>query len=119
MVSYLKKIGSIKNVKLINLLTDYAPHKFWIHDYVDAYITASEQMTEDMINRGVDENIIHPIGIPVGVNFLKSYDKNEELKSIGFNESSFTILLMSGSLGVDYVIKVFKLLINLNKDIQI
>lgn len=119
MVSYLKEIGNIKNVKLINLLTDYAPHKFWIHNHVDAYITATEQMTNDMIKRGVKKEIIHPIGIPVGINFLESYDKNEILKSIGFNENSFTILLMSGSVGVEYVIKIFKPLLTINKNIQI
>lgn len=119
MISYLKKIGNIKNVKLINLLTDYAPHKLWIHDYVDAYITATEQMTEDMIKRGVDKDIIYPIGIPVGVDFLKSYEKSEIFESIGFDENNFTILLMSGSSGVDYVIEIFKTLLSINKPLQI
>lgn len=119
MISYLKETRKIINVKLVNLLTDYAPHKFWIHNHVDAYITATDQMTEDMIKRGVHPSLIHPIGIPVGENFMKVYNKLELLKSIGFDENSFTILLMSGSVGVDYVIKIFKILINLNRNIQI
>ncbi len=119
MISYLKKIGNLKNIKLINLLTDYAPHKFWIQDYVDAYITASEQMTEDMIKRGVNKNIIYPIGIPVGVDFLKSYKKTEIFSNIGFDENNFTILLMSGSFGVDCVINIFKALLSIDKPLQI
>ena len=119
MISYLKENGHIHNSKLINLLTDYAPHKFWIHDYVDAYIIASEQMIKDMINRGVNEDIIYPIGIPVGTSFLISYDKKKTLNSIGFSESRFTILLMSGSLGVDYVLKIFKMIIEIRRSIQI
>ena len=119
MVSYLKNDGKIKNTKLINLLTDYAPHKFWIHRHVDAYITATEQMTEDMIKRGVNKNIIYPIGIPVRPIFLNSYERKDVLNSIGFNEDSFTILLMSGSFGVDHVLKIFKILVNLNKELQI
>lgn len=119
MISYLKENGHIHNSKLINLLTDYAPHKFWIHDYVDAYITASEQMTKDMINRGVNKDIIYPIGIPVGTSFLVSYDKKKTLTSIGFSENRFTILLMSGSLGVDYVLKIFKMIIEIRRPIQI
>ncbi len=75
MVSYLKELGNIPEIKLFNLLTDYGPHRFWISNNVDAYITASEQMTDDMVQRGVDRNIIYPIGIPVSVNFLKPYDK--------------------------------------------
>lgn len=119
MVSYLKELGNIPEIKLINLLTDYGPHRFWISNNVDAYITASEQMTDDMVQRGVDRNIIYPIGIPVSVNFLKPYDKKDVLNTIGFNENCFTILIMSGSLGVDYVIKIFKLLITINRNLQI
>lgn len=119
MVSYLKKLKNIPNVKLINLLTDYAPHKFWIYDNVDAYITASEQMVDDMIQRGVNKNLIYPIGIPVSVDFLKPYDKKEVLNSIGFGEDRFTILIMSGSMGVEYVIKIFNLLITINRKLQI
>lgn len=119
MISYLKENGHISNSKLINLLTDYAPHKFWIHNYVDAYITASEQMTKDMIDRGVNKDIIYPIGIPVGTSFLVSYDKKKTLNSIGFSENRFTILLMSGSLGVDYVLKIFKMIIDIRRPIQI
>lgn len=119
MVSYLKEIGNIKEVKLINLLTDYAPHKFWIYDNVDAYITASEQMTDDMIERGVKKESIYPIGIPTSVNFLKQYNKNEILNTIGFNKNYFTILIMSGSLGIEYVLKIFKLILTINRNIQI
>lgn len=119
MVSYIKDSGQIDDTKLVNLLTDYAPHRFWIHDQVDAYITATEQMTEDMIKRGVNKDIIHPIGIPVRPMFSNSYERKEVLNSIGFDENCFTILLMSGSFGVEHVLKIFKLLMNLDKNFQI
>lgn len=119
MVSHLKDIGNIPGVKLITLLTDYGPHNFWICKNIDAYITASEQMTEDMVQRGIDRNIVYPIGIPVSTNFLKHYDKKEVLNSMGFDENCFTILIMSGSFGIDYVIKIFKLLITINRKLQI
>lgn len=118
-VSHLKGLGNLKNVKLINLLTDYAPHKYWIHENVDAYVTATEQMTEDMISRGVNRNIIHPIGIPIGVKFLNKYSKSNVFPSIGFDESRFTVLLMSGSMGIEYVLSVFKSIILLKKKMQI
>lgn len=119
MISYLKEIGKIKNIKLINLLTDYAPHKFWIQNNVDAYITATEQMTKDMVDRGVKREIIYPIGIPVSMNFLKSFNKSEVLKGLGLKEDYFTILLMCGSIGVDFVIKIFKEVINIDRELQI
>ncbi len=118
-VSHLKELGHLKNVKLINLLTDYAPHKYWIHENVDAYVTATEQMTDDMISRGVPKSIIHPIGIPIGVKFLNKYSKSNVFPSINFDENRFTILLMSGSMGVEYVLKVFKSIILLEKEMQI
>ncbi len=120
MVSYLKDIGKIKNIKLINLITDYAPHKFWIQKNVDAYITATDQMTNDMIKRGVKKEIIYPIGIPVGTSFLKSHNKTEILNSINFDHDKFVILFMSGSVGVNLSIKIFKeLLLNIDREFQI
>ncbi len=118
-VSHLKHLGKLSNVKLINMLTDYAPHKYWIHNYVDAYITATEQMNEDMISRGVNKDIIYPIGIPVEPKFMNRYAKSNVFPSINFDEDNFTILLMCGSMGVESVIKIFKRIITLNKKIQI
>lgn len=118
-VSHLKCLGELQNIKLITMLTDYAPHKYWIHDHVDAYITATEQMNEDMVARGVNKDIIYPIGIPVGVKFMNKYSKSNVFPSITFDEDSFTVLLMCGSLGVESVIKVFKRIITLNKRMQI
>lgn len=119
MISYLKDTGKIKNIKLINLLTDYAPHKFWIQNNVDAYITASEQMINDMVDRGVKKELIYPIGIPVSMDFLKSFNKSDVLKSINMKEDTFTILLMCGSVGVDFAIKIFKEIINIDRELQI
>ena len=47
MVADYKKEHNL-NIKIIGVLTDYAPHSYWLHEGVDYYIVPSEEAKERM-----------------------------------------------------------------------
>ena len=72
MISLLKEDGKI-TAPLICVMTDYGPHRAWIHPYVDSYIVSNEGMVDTMAKMGAPREKIHPYGIPVEESF---YEKN-------------------------------------------
>jgi processive 1,2-diacylglycerol beta-glucosyltransferase len=118
MISYLKSHRKV-NVPLVCVITDYAPHKTWIMDNVDAYVVASEDMLPKMIKFGINESKIYPFGIPVDDSFFKKKSKIFLLKSIGLNTNIPTILIMAGSFGVENITKIYKELVQSVLDFQI
>ncbi|MDP4088932.1 MAG: glycosyltransferase, partial [Bacillota bacterium] len=118
MASILKGKGKI-GVPLVAILTDYAPHSFWIHPNIDAYIVSNAEMVDEMTRRGVKKEIIHPLGIPVKPEFLQEYPPKETLDSLNLNSDRSTVLLMGGSLGIGKIAALYEELKKVEEDIQI
>lgn len=86
--------------KLISVITDFYPHTFWVNSGTDHYWVMAEETKQDLIRRGVPENIITAGGIPVASAFKSTGRKKEIRKASGLDENRFTILLTSGSFGL-------------------
>ena len=72
MISLLKEDGKI-TAPLICVMTDYGPHRAWIHPYVDSYIVSNEGMVDTMAKMGAPREKIHPYGIPVEESFYEKW----------------------------------------------
>lgn len=118
MVSRLKSKREI-NIPLICIMTDYAPHKAWINDKVDAYIVANDDMVAKMASEGVDAICIYPYGIPVDEVFFEEKEKQLVIEELGLNKNLPTILMMAGSFGVSNVFEVYENIIDIDLDFQI
>lgn len=112
------KIQSKINPKIITILTDFMPHSFWLHEGVDAYIVSHPGMKYEMISRGIEEKIIHPLGIPISKRFLEPLNKTEARDNLGLANKT-TILLMGGSLGFGDIKEVFTGLAESRRDLQL
>ncbi|MBA1334828.1 MAG: hypothetical protein HPY66_0448 [Firmicutes bacterium] len=117
-ICYLKRKNNLA-CRVVSLLTDYAPHSFWIRDGVDFYIIANEDLIYEMEWKGVDRRRIYPLGIPIDEGFAQSYDTAQVRASLGLDVNRTTLLIMGGSLGMGEVKEVFKSLIRSSLDIQI
>ncbi|KAI3348021.1 UDP-N-acetylglucosamine--LPS N-acetylglucosamine transferase [Clostridium botulinum] len=100
-VTSLKKHGL--TIPYIMIVTDFKAHYTYINQYVDAYITGSEYTKQSLIDKGINKDKIYPIGIPIKKIF---YTKNNSLKNL--NDDYFSLLLMSGSLGLNTISLVLK-----------
>ncbi|KHO40356.1 UDP-glucuronosyltransferase [Clostridium tetani] len=118
MLSILKSKHKI-NRPIISILTDYAPHSFWLHPCIDAYIVSNKYMISEMVSKGIPKNTIYPFGIPVSRDFLTNYSREETLSEINFYSDKPTILVMGGSLGIGKITKIYENLLKINEDIQI
>ncbi len=116
-ISHLKRKKSM-SCRVISLLTDFAPHNFWIRDGVDYYIIPHEDLIHEMIYKGVERERIYPFGIPIDEKFLEDYPVNDIRRDLGLEDRT-TLLLMGGSLGMGEVKKVFSRLMNSSLDIQV
>lgn len=118
MVSRLKNQEKI-NIPLVCIMTDYAPHKTWIHKHVDAYIVANDDMPSEMIKLGVPKEIIHSFGIPIDEVFFNQKDKKDLRKNLKLNEELPTILIMAGSFGVKNILDIYNDIIKIPTEFQI
>lgn len=100
-VSYLKASGRL-NLPFISLVTDYMAHQFYVNSFVDAYIVGSPYTKDTLTEKGVPENKIHIFGIPVREEFRQP--------RLVRNNDVFTLLIMGGSMGIPYIRKCLKTL---------
>jgi processive 1,2-diacylglycerol beta-glucosyltransferase len=118
MASILKLKGKL-TAPILVILTDYAPHNFWLHKGIDAYVVSNSDMIEDIESRGVSRHLVHDLGIPVSPNFLKKYNKEKTLKSLNLDINKPTFLVMGGSLGMGKIYELYSELQELEHDIQV
>ncbi len=90
-VTALKKDGH--NLKLINVATDYTNIPFWNETTPDYFVIPHESLKEEFTTKGIDKNVLLPIGIPVATSFQKK--KN----SLALKKDKPNILITSGSMG--------------------
>lgn len=117
MVAKLKIQANI-HPKIVTILTDFIPHSFWLHEGVDAYIVAHPAMKYEMIAKGVKEETIFPLGIPISKRFLDPMNKADTRNSLGLANKT-TVLLMGGSLGFGDIKEVFTGLAESSRDLQL
>lgn len=103
----------------VAILTDYAPHNFWLHPNINAYVVSNSDMIDDMVERGVSRETIFDLGIPVKPSFLVKYDRSQTLKTLGLSPDKTTILIMGGSLGMGKIASVYEELSKVKQNIQI
>lgn len=118
MVSILKLKKKVSAAS-VAILTDYAPHNFWLHDGIDAYVVSNCDMVSEMVNRGISRDIVFDFGIPINPDFISTFDRSTTLKSLDLNPNKLTLLLMGGSLGMGKITNVYEQLQQIETDIQI
>ena len=118
MISMLKEDGKI-SVPLICIMTDYAPHRAWLHPYVDSYIVSNEGMAEPMMKMGVPKEKIHPFGIPIDGSFYEKNNRDQALRQMGLEPDKPTILIMAGSFGVSNILRIYNNIIKVDLDFQV
>jgi processive 1,2-diacylglycerol beta-glucosyltransferase len=119
LVNVMKIRGQIKSIA-IGIITDFTIHPFWQDvDHIDYFVTASELLTCQAVKKGIPESKILPFGIPIATKFSKSIDKHEARKQLGIDPDTFTILLMSGSMGHGNILKILSNMDGVDNNFQV
>lgn len=118
MISKLKSDSKISQ-PLVCVMTDYAPHRTWLNDKVDAYIVANKDMAYPMSEMGVNPETIYPFGIPVDDAFFSKLDADKILQELDFEKNIPTILIMAGSYGLANIEKIYSQLREIKNEFQV
>lgn len=89
-----------KDTPLVGILTDYAPHSYWIYDNVDIYVVPSKGVGEELVKKGVAENKIKDLGVPIDPSFAESAGKNNARERMGISAGERVVLVMGGTHGI-------------------
>lgn len=98
LANYKEKSG--KNYKVIEILTDYEFHPLWLIDGVDMFFTSTEEVKNELVFYGVDENKVFAGGIPIHPKFTNTKNKTELIKKYGLDQNVKTVLISAGSFGL-------------------
>jgi len=104
---------------LISVVTDYHPHRFWIHPGVNKYVVACNEAKETLEKEGVDPDKICVEGIPISVKFLNTCSREDVARRYGFSLKLPTVLLMGGSLGMGSIKELAQKLDSLKAEMQV
>jgi processive 1,2-diacylglycerol beta-glucosyltransferase len=118
MVADFKKENNL-NVKVIGVLTDFAPHLYWLHDGVDYYVVPFEDAKKRYVNEGVKESQIKVFGIPIRSKFAEKLDRQAIAHKLHLDVNVPTVLVMGGGQGLGPMKEAVKSLVALNRPLQI
>jgi processive 1,2-diacylglycerol beta-glucosyltransferase len=97
-----------KKVPLVAVLTDHAPHSYWIFDEVDAYVVPSKKTGDVLEQKGCPSEKILNYGIPVDMRFKKNHEKDVIKKHYGLLDNRPIVMVMGGSQGLGAIEGVVK-----------
>ncbi len=100
------KRTSGKDVLLIGVLTDHAPHSYWLFEEVNYYIAPSEETARALGQKGVLPERIKTYGIPVDPKFCHKREIPGIKNNLGLSDEGPVILIMGGSQGLGAVEEV-------------
>ncbi|MFH1691061.1 MAG: glycosyltransferase [Candidatus Omnitrophota bacterium] len=118
MVASYKK-NNHDNLPLIGVLTDFAPHSFWIYDQVDYFIVPAEESKKMFIEKGVAAKKLLSFGIPINQKFSAYCDRISVIKQYGLREDVPVVLVMGGGRGLGPIKALVGELDNLKTNLQI
>lgn len=112
------KLKKKLDITLIGVLTDYAPHSYWINEGVDYYIVPATDVKDRFVKKGVPVDAIRVYGIPIRSKFSVPLDKKSIAEKIGIDISIPTVLIMGGGQGLGPIKGIVKSLLKIDMNIQ-
>ena len=107
------------NIPLIGVLTDYAPHGYWLNDSVDIYIVPVPKIKQKLIQRGIPQQRLKVLGIPIDTKFRNPGNPGEVLRRLGIDSNLPVILIMGGGQGLGPIKKIVHTLDKLRQPVQL
>ncbi len=106
-------------VKVVGVLTDFAPHMYWLHDGVDYYVVPFEDAKKRYMDEGIEADQIKVFGIPIRTKFSEKGDVQTIARKLHLDVQIPTVLVMGGGQGLGPMKEAVKSLVALNRPLQI
>lgn len=118
MAAYFKQAYNTE-LPLVGIVTDYTAHSYWVYENVDYYVVPSGNISRQLIKKGVKEEKIKVLGIPIEPKFSRPQNNKEEIKGrLGLEPEIPIVLIMGGGQGLGPIGKIIKALDKLERPVQ-
>ena len=104
---------------LMAVLTDYAPHSYWLNESVDASVVPSARIQQRFIQKGVPEKRLNVLGIPVDTKFRNLSNREQTFRQLGLDSRLPAILIMGGGQGLGPIKEIVRTLDALRRPVQL
>ncbi len=101
--------------KTVFMTTDYTCIPFMEECVCDAFVIPSGALREDFIARGIPEDKLYPLGIPVRKSFRQKITREQAKQALGLDPDTRYLLVSGGSIGAGKLEKALGLLCGLTK----
>lgn len=109
MLTYLQNHGRVLP-KTIFVTTDYTCIPFMEECVCDAFVIPSPMLTGEFIARGIPQEKLFPLGIPVRRSFAAPMTREEAKQALGLDRDKRYLLVSGGSIGAGKLEKAIRLL---------
>lgn len=106
------------DLPLVGVLTDYAPHSYWVYNNVDIYIVPSDETSKKLIDNGIDPVKVKPFGIPIDPKFRVFSDRQKLCDKMSIDGNVPAVLIMGGTQGLGPLKDVMRLLDRSDMNLQ-
>jgi processive 1,2-diacylglycerol beta-glucosyltransferase len=106
-------------IPLVGVLTDFAPHLYWVNKQIDSYVVPAPKIKQIMVRRGIPEERLNTLGIPIDNKFTKPVSREQTCQKLGLDKHLPTILIMGGGQGLGPIKQISLTLDKLSKPIQL
>lgn len=107
------------DLPIFSVITDFTFHQRWVHQEIDRYFVATEDLKQELIAFGVKPEKIMVSGIPIRSNFEEKASKDFLYKKYGLDSGKKIILILAGALGVSSDVKKTCDHLKFEKNIQV
>lgn len=108
----LTSIKKEHNIHFIGISTDYVCIPFTEEADADYLIIPHKELEKDFLEKGIKNEKILPLGIPVAKRYNKKYDKEKCKKELGLEENKEYVLILNGSMGFGNVNNILEKLLS-------
>ena len=100
-------------------VTDFDLHRMWVHEHIEGYFAANDEVAFRMRACGIDAERIHVTGIPIMPAFGQPLERATCAASFGLDPARPTFLLMGGGAGLGSLDTIAERLLPLDERFQL
>lgn len=117
-ITYMKRKG-MKLPLTVAVMTDYTCIPFWEETDCDYYIMPHERLRKSCVRRGLPEEKLLPMGIPVARGCRREITRERAREKLGLDKDGRYFLAAGGSMGAGDLVKLVDVLLKESSDEKI
>ena len=100
-------------------VTDFDVHSLWLHDHMQGYCVANDEVAERLQAKGIESGRIEITGIPIMPSFASPPSRAVAAAELGLDPKKPTAVMMSGGAGVGGIEVLAEELVAIPGDLQL